>query len=58
MMIIVIMMMIIIRVRCDDVVNARIVYALAIYDAVLFGNGGRDGRTNKEILGVGLQNVS
>ena len=32
----------------DDV---RIVYALAIYDAIFFGDGG----TDKEILGVGYE---
>ena len=32
----------------------HIVYALAMYDAILFGDGGTDGRTNKAILGVGL----
>ena len=34
----------------DDV---RIVYALAIYDAIFFGDGRRDWGTNKAILGVG-----
>ena len=36
---------------CDP----RIVCALAIYDAIFFGNGRTDGRTNKEILGVGYK---
>ena len=49
MMIIVIMMMAsYIR---DDV---RIVYSLAIYDAIFFGNGPTNQPTNKAILGVRL----
>ena len=31
----------------------HIVYALAMYDAILFGDGRTEGRTNKAILGVG-----
>ena len=34
----------------DDV---RIVYALAIYDAIFFGDGGTEGGTNKAIVGLG-----
>ena len=33
----------------------HIVYALAMYDAMLFGDGRTDGRTDKAILGVGWQ---
>jgi len=29
-------------------------YGACIYDAIFFGNGRTDGRTNKAILGVGL----
>ena len=35
----------------------RIVCALAIYDAIFFGDGPTDERTNKAILGVGLGNT-
>ena len=36
--------------HCDDYCIVHIVYALAMYVAIFFG----DGRRNKEILGVGF----
>ena len=39
--------------HCDDYCIVHIVYALAMYVAIFFG----DGRRNKAILGVGCTNV-
>ena len=47
-MMIIVIMMIASYIR-DDV---RIVYSLAIYDAIFFGNGRTNQPTNKAILGV------
>ena len=37
-----------------DYCIVHIVYVLAMYDAMLFGDGRTNGRTDKAILGVGL----
>ena len=63
MMMIVIIMMIASYTNDDDCHHydyriIHIVYALAMYDAILFGDGRRDGRTNKAILGVGCQKLT
>ena len=48
------MMMIIIILTASYIVDdVRIVYALAIYDAIFVGDERTDGLTDKAILGVG-----